>query len=216
MSKVNIRGANANNGNTVPIPQHGIGDVIVIFAYRSNSATPPSTPVAGGTVPSWAGITANSGGSFNSFQLSYCVATADDHTSGTWTNANGMIAVVLDQAKSDMPIGGYAVGAQSVGTSLVAPAVTLVNNDGSSALLHFFGLGDNTNAVSSWAPAPTGYTQQAAQGYTSAKVAVCLDSKNDTTSDGAVTQVAGASAWYRTLSLEIVAAENDGAFFMFF
>lgn len=111
--------------NTVTLPPHQAGDLIVISARRSGSDTPPSIPAAGGTVPLWENVL--DGGASN-LALRTCVAlaTASDHTSGTWTNAAHLLATVYRCS-----IGGYFVVAASSLNSesgTVWPALTLAGS----------------------------------------------------------------------------------------
>lgn len=209
-----LPGATVSGANTVAIPEHAPGDLIVVFAYGT-TARAPSLPAAGGAVPSFVTIDARAG-SFNGLVTAYAVATSDDHTSGTWANATAMIAVVLRGAKNHNPVGGHAVGATGFGTGVPAPAVTMARTDGTSALLHFYGVGDSTNNIftAGMGPAPAGYTDRARGAYKSNNRAVVLITKDVTTSDGAVT-IGGGYPWYLCTSVEILAADS-GAFFGLF
>jgi hypothetical protein len=144
---------------TVTLPTHAAGDIIVLFACRRVAGL-PTKPTAGGTVPTWTDIqnpqAASSGASCA--RCVYTVATASNHTSGTWTNATRIIAVVL-RGQDASPIGGNASGntAQTFGST--APAVTLADTSGDSVLLHFyhaFNVG-----TTGWSAAPASYTRQA-------------------------------------------------------
>lgn len=194
---VAIIGTPTSSASTsVTIPSHSIGDLIVIFAYRDGNQTIPGKPAASGTVPAWVDIDAANGANSNSSRTAYFTATATNHTSGTWTNATGMVAVVLrNQAAS--PIGGNATGGSTSSNTAVAPAITLSDSRGYSQILHFFG----HRTVTAWSTAPSGYTLQ-----TSVATEVALLTKDTTTSDGAVTQslTASASSGYRGTTVEIV------------
>lgn len=185
---------------TVALPSHNIGDLIVIFGHRGGSLT-PTAPSAGGTVPAWNTIDTMGGTTIGSLVTAWFVATATNHTSGTWTNATGMIAVVITGGVAASPIGGHAaVNTGGTTTSSTAPAVTLTNSDGSSVLLHFYG---NPATISSWGAAPSGYTRLQA---TTASL-VCCNSKNDTTSDGSIAQTLSATAaGSANATVEILAA----------
>ena len=74
-------------GSSITLPTHAVGDIIVIFAYRDGATAVPTNPTAGGTVPAWVDIDAAAGANTNSARSAYFVATATNHTSGTWTNA---------------------------------------------------------------------------------------------------------------------------------
>lgn len=159
--QVNIKGGNAAGASSVDIPSHNPGDLIIIFAFDDNpTATIPATPAADGTIPTWETIDSTLAAD-SSCTAAYFVATANDHTSGTWTGATGIIALVLSGQKSGTPIGGHAAAAGRLnGTYNAAPAITLEKDDGSSAILYFFG----HRLASGWPAAPDGYTQPAAAG----------------------------------------------------
>lgn len=177
------------------LPAHNIGDIIVMGAFRATNNSPPTKPTPGGTVPNFTDITNNTGTASCSWHTAYYVATATNTTSGTWGSTNSLIAVVLS-GQGSTPIGATAEAGAS-GSNVTAPAVTMTNNDGSSALLHF--LGRNGSTAPSWGAAPTGYTQQIVQAW------IALDTKNDTTSDGAVTNSAsgGSGTGYDGVTIEI-------------
>ena len=66
-----IVGADAAASNSVTIPTHLVGDLIIIFAYRGNNNAIPTKPTAGGGVPTWTDIDASSGANTNSSRTAY-------------------------------------------------------------------------------------------------------------------------------------------------
>jgi hypothetical protein len=197
VTPVTIKGANAvgAGGSSVTIPSHSIGDTIVLFAFNAINTTAVTAPSASGTVPAWNFIDHPTGANSCASGTAYFVATATNTTSGTWGNTTAMVAVVLS-GQGSTPLGGHAESGGTASGSTIAPAVTMTNTDGTSALLHFFG---TVFSAATWSAAPSGYTQQAqAAGY------VCCDSKNVTTSDGSVTQALSVgSSGYRGATVEI-------------
>ncbi|EUA72266.1 bacteriophage domain protein [Mycobacteroides abscessus subsp. bolletii 1513] len=133
-SPVQFVDANATGVNSVPIPTHAIGELIVLCAVNDYATQAPVKPSAAGTVPNWVYIdnTADTG-----VTTSYFKATATNHTSGTWTNTSRMIAVVLRGQNADTPIGGHASQRGTSSGPSTAPAITLDHTDGSSVLLYF-------------------------------------------------------------------------------
>lgn len=190
-----IVGVNTSAANTVAIPTHAVGNLIVIYAFARNSVTEPSVPTPGGTVPAWVSQTIGPGSGICTGRVATFVATATNHTSGTWTGAFGMIATVVSGQSG---IGGAA--ADGGGTfDATAPPITMADTDGTSLLLHHFGARSG-GAAATWGAAPSGYTQKATD------TLVCLDTKNITTTDGAVTQTrTGATVGYDAHTLEILA-----------
>ena len=187
--------ANAVLGTSVTIPSHSVGDLIVIFGYINGLNSAPTAPSASGTVPTWT-LVQGGGGSTNGSGVWYFVATATNHTSGTW-GSTGLIAVVIQGVSTASPIGGFAQF--SVNGSSTAPAITQSVTDGSSCLLYFHGHRSNVTIFSA---APTGFTRQAAALGSSG---ICLNTKDDTTSDGAATQTDNGNGGSRGQTVEILA-----------
>ena len=185
---------------SITLPTHAVGDIIVIFAYRDGSTTVPTKPTASGTVPAWVDIDAPTGANTNSARCAYFVATATNHTSGTWTNATGMSAIVIRGQRSS-PIGGHAQSGSTGTNTASAPSITQQQTTGKSMILHFYG----HRAVTAWSAAPAGYTRRA-----SVSTEVCLNTKDSSTSDGAIAQPATASSsGYRGQTVEILAPETS-------
>jgi hypothetical protein len=203
-SGVTFVGANAANDTSVPLPPHAVGDEIIIFARTSGGALPVK-PAAGGTVPAWADIDSSAVNFFANVVTVQFVATATNHTSGVWGGGtDGLIAVVVTEVNATTPVGGHAVGTtNSVAGIGSAPAVTMTMTDDTSLLLYFYGWGDGSNPITAIGPAPAGYTQRVAATY-SGLVGLCLNTKDVTTSDGAVDQNATNSTWNNGATIEIL------------
>ena len=191
-----IVGSNVSSSTSVTIPAQQPGDLILIWATGSGT-TVPSKPAAGGTVPTWTDVISNSDGS-TAFRLVSAIATATNHTSGTFSSSGAMIAVVIRNVSTTNPIGVFAK-ASSAGNDVTTPAVTLTYSDNTSTLLDFF-----VAINGSWAAAPTGYTRLVAQNYGLGYYAVCCNSKDDTVTDGAVTQSKGFSGNSQAVAIEII------------
>jgi hypothetical protein len=199
------------SGNTattsVALPTHNPGDLILLFVSRSTNATVPTKPSAAGTVPAWVDLDVAGGTQLSTTRVQYFVATANNHTSGAWTNGQFLAAIVIAGAPQSSPIGGHAKASDSSSSTSTAPAVTLSKTDGSSLLLHYH---FHRGAVAAnWASPPAGYTQLAAQD------GICIDQKNSSTSDGAETRSVSASATgMDCATVEILSA--PGGFFAMF
>jgi hypothetical protein len=202
--------------SSVTLPTHAIGDLIEICAYRDGSTTVPSKPAASGTVPAWVDIDAPAGGNTNSMRVAQFVATATNHTSGTWTNATGMGAIVR-RGQHATPIGGHAQGGTANSTGVVdlnLGAVTLSVTDGSSAIDRWVG----ARNVTAWGSAPAGWTLLA-----SVSTELALLTKDTTTSEDAsgdnFSNTFSANGGFRVQGVETVAAAvaaaNSGFFGLF-
>jgi hypothetical protein len=122
--------------NTVTMPTHAIGDMIVVWAYRGASATAPTIPSSQG----WMQAAAPTG-STNSAVLCVKLATSASHTTGTWTNATGIIIIVV---RGHAGIGTVASSAAASAT-ITYPALTVDDTGSSSWALRFAGVGAGTN-----------------------------------------------------------------------
>jgi hypothetical protein len=83
-----ITGSSQSAGNSIVLPSHQPGDVILIGAVRNGSTSAP-------LVPSPFVQLTTTGGSGFAMSVAYLLATASNHTSGTFTNASLMVAAVL-------------------------------------------------------------------------------------------------------------------------
>lgn len=197
----------AAHAASITLPTHAVGDLIVLFAYRGDSNTTPTKPSAGGTVPAYVDIDNNTGANTCSSRSAYFVATATNHTSGTWTNAHEMAAIVI-RGQNASPIGGHAESGGSAIGSATAPSITLTNSSGSSMILEFYGAGGEnfSDNFIGWNTAPGSYTRRASVETSSSGGAV-VNTKDTTTSDGSIAQTfnnSGLASRYRGNTIEIL------------
>lgn len=90
----------ATGTDSVTMPAHQAGDLIVAFAFRDGSTTLPTLPAG------WTSRLAPTGANSCSMRLATKIAASSSETSGTWTNATSLIVLVLrgvtyDSAYSD-------------------------------------------------------------------------------------------------------------------
>lgn len=117
---------------TITIPAHEVGDLLVIFAYRDGNNNAPSLPA------DWTNIGTANGGASNSSRLAYRIATVTNTSSGTWTNATGLVVHVYRGQNVSTPIGGDGnVGGNS--TTVIYPNLTMTQGDGTSWVAGFAG-----------------------------------------------------------------------------
>ena len=81
--------------NTVTMPTHAAGDLLIAFAFRSNSATLPTMPSG------WSGGFNPSGQNVSSMIIGYKIAASGSETTGTWTNATGIAVTVYRKASTE-------------------------------------------------------------------------------------------------------------------
>lgn len=162
---------------SITLPAHAVGDLLLIFCAVA-STTVPTPPAAGGTVPTWTLIRSQVGTS-SSGGVWYAVASATNHTSGTWSANNGLGAINLRGSAG--LFGGQASDVTGTTTTITAPAVTQVDTSGAALLLEFY----FNRSVTVWSAAPANYTQQTSIATTGG---ICINSKNSSTTDGAIAQ----------------------------
>jgi hypothetical protein len=198
-SAATVKGtANAVLGTSVTIPAHDVGDLIVIFAYSNVISSAPTIPAASGTVPSWT-LIQGGGGNTNGSGVWSFRATATNHTSGTFTNCTGLIAVVIEGVHPTTPVGGFAQATANASGVSGAPAITQRVTNGSSCLLYFHG---HRSYVTTLGAAPAVFTRRA---EAIGSAGICLNTKDDTTTDGAATQTDNGNGGYIGQTVEIQA-----------
>jgi len=133
-AKVALVGASAVKANTIAIPAHLAGDLIVITAMQFGQE--PAAPAAGGTVPTW--VTQASGYTNKLAVLTVtAVATSGSHTSGTFARTGFLNVAVYrptDGTLSVGAVGTYVSGSDPSTPFLTYPGITLQRDDGTSAI----------------------------------------------------------------------------------
>jgi hypothetical protein len=89
----------AHGTTTATLPAHQARDLLLAFAFRAGSATPPALPAG------WHNIAA-AGSAGGSFRLAWRVAEGDGTAVGTWTNASGVLVHVYRPPEGRMAIPG--------------------------------------------------------------------------------------------------------------
>ena len=114
------RTAASAEANTVTIPTHDVGHLIVIFAFRDGSTTNPTIPAG------WTSITNTLDGTTCSASAAWKIAASAGETSGTWTNATVLLCWV------------------GRGVDLPTPIITTNSSTGSSTTLTYNTLAEAT------------------------------------------------------------------------
>lgn len=125
-------GAASTEATTITIPTgHNPGDFLIIFAFRDGSVTNPTIPAG------WTSITNTTDGTLCSVSAAWKRASTTAETSGTWTNATGLIChVYRGQLSAGTPIGTFSPAAGTTNTITYAAAAN-ANPIGSSWYLAF-------------------------------------------------------------------------------
>lgn len=127
ISRVGFASAQAT---TITIPAHQVGDLIIIWAFRDGSVTNPTIGLSGGTT-----ITNASDGTSCSISAAWKRALSTGETSGTWTNATGLVcAVYRGVATNKTPLGSHQ---STSGTTNTVTYASIINCKTSSWIVGF-------------------------------------------------------------------------------
>jgi hypothetical protein len=210
---IELVGTNSAAATSVAIPAHQAGDLIIISARRANN-TAPSLPAGGGTVPTFLG--AESGGANTlSMRTAYAIATANNHTSGTWTNASHIVCTVLRGVGGSIRVGNTNSTNAASTQTIVYPSLSLLRSTGTS---YGYRAGTRGTADSEVANAPSGaqtWTNQVVQpAGASALIAVHTAAGLTANPTADTVNTTGSAAPYRAHTLEIQdeAYEGTGSF----
>jgi hypothetical protein len=191
----------AATGNTVALPAHSLGDLIVVFAQNHNTLTAaaPTIPVADTTVPAWNTLYKNTSNDGVPIHVGWFLATRTNHTSGAWTGANGMSAVVFTNVNQVNPIGSVG-GVKNVSTAGSSPVIPALNDPGPSALMTYYAVAYSTGG---FGDPPAGYVKH----FSDARL--CLNTKSDTNSYTPVPMAhsSGASLTWRNVAFEVLSPD---------
>lgn len=115
------------------------GDLILVCAYRSSSATPASLP---------AGYTniASAGANTNSMRVGYKWSDGTETTTSVWTNATDVAVLVY---RGIGFVGAFVANGGAAGTTITYSALTLQDTGGTSWVV---GFGGNATGVAVTAP----------------------------------------------------------------
>lgn len=213
--------ASIAGADSITLPAHNVGDLILMFSTNLRASDSVQTaPAAGGTVPTWTTIintpnSNNGAGTYLAHSAVYAVATATNHTSGTWTasgNLETLLVVVISGAKSGTPIGGVAQNNVFGQSSATYPAVTLGDTSGSSLLLRYSA---QQGSGGGWTGTPSGLTVAETLSVSGSWTRLCTADSSTTATSLDTLQNAGASVYHATVTLEIRGNPTSG-FFSFF
>lgn len=184
---------------TATLPTHAAGDLLLAFAHRDGSTTAPSLPAG------WTGI-GSGGANLNSSRLAYKVAASSGETSGTWTNATGLLILVYRGTDTTTPIGGFTAGGAS-SLSVAYPAVTMTDTSGASWIVGVFG---HRSIDINLTSAPTGMTNRASQQDATASISA-FDTNGGVSAWTLQTVThTGSSAGWRSWTVELLEAAASG------
>jgi hypothetical protein len=130
-----------NNGTTVTIGTHAPNDLIVILSYRDNNNSGPTLPSG------WYGIFSG-GGNSTGMTVGWKRATTASETSGTWTNATSLHAIVYRPGTDKIVVPKYYSGASASSVSVQVasqPSGTFESNSDDLWLIAFIAQRNSSN-----------------------------------------------------------------------
>jgi hypothetical protein len=148
-----VSGASAA-ANTVAMPSHAAGDLIICWAFRDGSTTQPTVPSGIG----WINPSLGAAGTTCSNAWAYKYAASGSETTGTWTNATGVVVVVYRGAVLDMSGGSTWTSGSGSSNSITHPTTNAPKYDSQMWSVRFCGHRTATNLTTN---TPAGYTARA-------------------------------------------------------
>lgn len=141
-------GAASAAATSLTLPTHQAGDLLLLFAYRSGSTSPPTIPSG------WTAIS-QGGNNNNSAVLAYRLAAGAGTASGTWTNATHISSTAYRSSTGTLEVGAEGADGGSSDT-LTYSGLTLQDPDNSSWVAAFSAHRQATNVET----VPTGMTNR--------------------------------------------------------
>ena len=197
--------------NSVAIGTHDTNDLITLFAFNNTSATIPTLPSGWTNMYT---LTATIG-----WRVGYRIATSSGETSGTWTNADGVIALVHRAGAGALVLPGTNVTSSGTATNITYGAIGAALDRTNAPDRWMITLGSTRTADSSIETAPTSFTNRISQLGGTWEMAA-HDSNGTLGSYGGGTVTAGGtSALFRTLLIQLfevsyTAASSGGGIFL--
>jgi len=184
-----------NAGDTVTIGTHAAGDTIFILAYNDGSGTIPSLPAG------WLNHHTLANSTIQGIRVGYRVAQSSSETSGTWTNADGLIAVVYRGSEGVVVPGVFSESGATSATITYGPTIAATRNR-ENVDQWFFGLAMqrvDTNALETAPSSMTNVTNLVGTGWE----IVWHDTNADANSWSNANVVLSTSAAYRSAVVQI-------------
>lgn len=198
---ISFIGGAATEATTITIPAgHRNGDIIIIFAFRAAVTAP--------TLASGYTNLGTSSSGLSSHRVGYKIARSAAETSGTWTNASGLVCLVYRGIATNRTPIIYGTVTTGTGTTVTYPTKALTQS-GTSWMV---GMAATKATTSTLETPPTDMTNR-----TNTAGALAEYAGHDT--DGAYTAgqgtwpatavaVGGVSSEWRAITLEILAEQG--------
>lgn len=190
--------ASAESTSISSMPSHQAGDLLVIYAFRTSSNAVPTTPSGWTTV--WSNNTSGRGS-----VVGCVVATSESMTSGTWTNAEGMLCVVYRDSTNYCGIGAVSRTNGTTTTTIGYSGSILPGRSGTSPTIEAWHVsfgGCNSNSTD-FDSAPAGMTNRGSLAGTAAFEITAHDTNATSSSWSNVNRTNSSSVSYHTFTLEL-------------
>jgi hypothetical protein len=197
-----LQGNGSANADSISIPSHAAGDLIIVHAMNHASATVPTKP--SGWVTSY-----SAGVAGGALLVAYKHAQSNAETSGTWTNADHLFVTVWRGGTNTIVVPEFIStnSATTVTVNYAAQTAGSVKTDAANAALLAYILNSNT-ANTLLAPGATTDLQSATDSSTwQAKQYYQL---NRTATWATTNVVQTNSAFYRSLMLTLIESDLYG------
>ena len=193
-----LQGSANANATSVTLPSHAINDTVLLFVYRDNSTTSP-------TIPSDYEVVHQSVmGSFGYLIAAYKVATSASETSGTWTNASHVCAMIFRGDANSLVIPEFFNSTSATSTTVTfgaQPTGSLRTNAENLALV---GLVAQRNSANDLSVAPGAMVNILTGGNGSTYQVAAHWDDSRTTSWASTSVTVTNSALYRTQMLNLI------------
>jgi len=183
-------------GTSVTLGTHAVNDLITIFAYNNANTTIPTLPsgwVSQYTIASTTG-----------WRVAYKIAASSGETSGTWTNAEGLIALVHRPTAGNLVLPALHFTSGGTSTTITYPALPTAQERVNAVDRWLIMLAATRTADSSVETAPTSFTNRSsALGATWEIAAHDSNGTLGTYVSGGSVSAGGTSALFRTLVIQL-------------
>jgi hypothetical protein len=180
---------------SVTLGTHATNDLITIVAFNNTSATTPSLPT--GWVSQYT-LTATIG-----WRVGYKVAASSSETSGTWTNADGVIALVHRASASALVLPATNVSSSGTATNITYGAIGAALDRTNAADRWMIAFASTRTADSSVETAPSSFTNRTSLLGGSWEIAAHDSNGALGSYGGGTVSAGGTSALFRTLIIQL-------------
>jgi len=180
---------------SVTLGTHATNDLITILAFNNTSSTTPSLPT--GWVSQYT-LTATIG-----WRVGYKVAASSSETSGTWTNADGVIALVHRASANALVLPATNVSSSGTATNITYGAIGAALDRTNAADRWMLTFASTRTADSSVETAPSSFTNRTSLLGGSWEIAAHDSNGALGSYGGATVSAGGTSALFRTLIIQL-------------